>query len=393
MTHPSPPTIFERVDAAKMDQLRQAQSAGATVSQLKTIADDFDKSIVQGATNDIGNYVFESEDPYQTYLDISNAQNQTYQQLQVQSGQQLPQSIINALGIMANVEDRQKAIEHARKAWTMRDEDRRIGERKQAEAIALDIKIQKSRFNSLLLDFSNMDADEFLEKSEVILDELEFLGEPNILELREKIVTGQVGGEKTVFNPRSDSTTVSILEERITTDDPTLDLGDLNSMALLGKISYGDFKRFSGDITDLMDANLQEALADYRPGLLEGMTIFSGQGNEEINNYTNFKRAAGKAQRKAIRNMEEFDPFAWADENHASFMENEAESAEDTLLSDLEPFTSNTNIGGLKALQRAIVEAVELEGDDGAQTQRLRELQQRAQAHITSGKTIANWSD
>jgi len=396
MAEQTPPTVFERIHAAKMDELQQAQSAGATVSQLKNIADDFDKAVIQGATNDIGNYVFESDDPYQTYLDISNAQNLSYQQLQARglvSGQQLPKHIINAISIMTNTDDRQKAIDHARKAWTTRDEDRRIGEQQARELLARSLKAGNAEFNSLLLNFSSYRTDEeFLDASDEILEQLERDGEPNILELREKIVTGFVNGKTTVFNPRSRSLSVSILEERITTDDPTLDLGDLNRRAISGDISYADFKRFSGDIIDLMDANLQEALADYRPALLEGMTIFSGQGNQEINNYTKFKRAAGKAQRTAIRNMEEFDPFAWADENHASFMENEAESAETILMRDLQPYTS-TQRGGQNALQAAIVSSVDTNGDDHADTQRLRALQQRAQAYITSGKLITNWSD
>lgn len=395
MAEKTSPTVFERIHAAKMDELQQAQSAGATVSQLKNIADDFDKAVIQGATNDIGNYVFESEDPYQTYLDISNAQNLSYQQLQARglaAGQQLPKHIINAISIMTNTDDRQKAIDHARKAWTTRDEDRRIGEQKAKEFLARSLKAGNAEFNSLLLNFSGYTDEEFLDASDEILEQLERDGEPNILELREKIVTGLVDGKTTVFNPRSRSLSVSILEERITTDDPTLDLGDLNRRAISGDISYADFKRFSGDIIDLMDANLQEALADYRPALLEGMTIFSGQGNQEINNYTKFKRAAGKAQRNAIRNMEEFDPFAWADENHASFMENEAESAETILMRDLQPYTSSQR-GGQKALQAAIVSSVDTNGDDHADTQRLRSLQQRAQAYITSGKLITNWSN
>lgn len=395
MSEPASTTVFERINAAKIDQLRQAQSAGATVAQLKAIADDFDAAVIQGATNDIGTFVFESEDPYQTYLDISNASNQTYQELQAQGelpGWRLPQHIRNALGIMVNTEDRQKAVDHARKAWTSRDEDRRIGERKQKEEIEQSIKDQKVLFNTLLLDFPNMDEGDFLIDAENILQTLEDLGEPDIIELREKIVEGSVGGKVVVFNPISNDADILFLEERIRTEDPTLDLGDLNKRVIAGSISYADFKRFGEDIVNLMDANLQEALAEYRPGLMEGMVIFSGQGNEDINNYTKFKRAAGRAQRKAIRQQVEFDPYQWAEDNHASFMENEEKSAREQLLIDLQPFTFNENVNGFIALQNAIATAEDLSGADSDQAQRLRTLRDRAKAYIVSGKTIPNYS-
>ena len=185
-----------------------------------------------------------------------------------------------------------------------------------------------------------------------------------------------------------------MFERQIINEDPTLDLGDL-AVALSDKqLSYKDFSRLSGEVVQVMDDNVKAALEMVRPALPEGLQLYNTQQNAQLNRYTNLKKDLLKAQRLAILENTELDPFQWVDDNKEKYFDTPKTNQDDELIAQLTPYTSDVNKLGSVALDEKIEELREELGADNEDVKALVELRELANdLHNSDPSILVNWKN
>lgn len=397
-----PPTLGEKYRIMKLDRLNRAARAGATGSQIRTMANDFDELVVQGSINAIGQYVATAKDPHRAYLDVLEHPKIAAGIIKPKVNTGLPAHLQEAFDLLVNMDDRQKVIDNALKAWT--DAQRLVELQAKADINAnkADIRKGEKAFNVLLSQYGSedlLDAD-FLEQAQAIIDDMGALGydAAKLEKMESLIVTGTVfteedtTGTSIVYAPKSVSDIKVMIERRILREDPSLGLGELADLLADKQLSYEDYLDLSKQVVGVMDENVKDALASVRPALPEGLQLFSTQQNAQLNRYTALKKDLLKEQRLAVLQETEFNPFEWVKDNKENYFNTEQTSAEDQLISDLQPYTFNSEVLGSIALDAAIEASTNEFGASADVTKALVELKDRARAYITSGKTIQNWN-
>jgi len=397
-----PPTLGEKYQIMKNDQLNRAVRAGYTASELRQLADNFDESVVQGSINAIGQYVATAKDPHRAYLDVLEHPKIAAGIIKPKVNAGLPAHLGEAFDLLVNMDDRQKVIDNALKAWT--DAQRLVELQAKADINEnkADIRAGEKAFNVLLSQYGsdNLSDANFLKDAQAIIDDMGALGydTAKLEKMESLIVTTTVfteedtTGTSIVYSPKSVSDIKVLFERRILREDPDIDLGEL-AVALANKqLSYEDFTVLSKQVVSVMDENVKDALASVRPALPEGMQLFSTQQNAQLNRYTALKKDLLKEQRLAVLQETEFNPFEWVENNKENYFNTEQTSAEDQLFFDLQPYTFNSEVLGSIALDAAIEASTNEFGASADATKALVELKDRARAYITSGKTIQNWN-
>lgn len=397
-----PPTLGEKYKIMKLDRLNRAARAGATGSQIRTMANDFDELVVQGSINAIGQYVATAKDPHRAYLDVLEHPKIAAGIIKPKVNTGLPAHLQEAFDLLVNMEDRQKVIDNALKAWTDAQKLVDLQAKAAINKNKADIRKGEKAFNVLLSEYGSEDLQDadFLEQAQAIIDDMGALGydSAKLEKMESLIVTGTVfteedtTGTSIVYAPKSVSDIKVLFERRILREDPDIDLGEL-AVALADKqLSYEDYTVLSKQVVSVMDENVKDALASVRPALPEGLQLFSTQQNAQLNRYTALKKDLLKEQRLAVLQETEFNPFEWVEDNKDNYFNTEQTSAEDQLILDLQPYTFNSEVLGSVALDAAIEASTDEFGASADATKALVELKDRARAYITSGKTIQNWN-
>ncbi|MDA9820942.1 hypothetical protein N9C56_00210 [Paracoccaceae bacterium] len=397
-----PPTLGEKYKIMKLDRLNRAARAGATGSQIRTMANDFDELVVQGSINAIGQYVATAKDPHRAYLDVLEHPKIAAGIIKPKVNTGLPPHLQEAFDLLVNMDDRQKVIDNALKAWT---DAQRLVDLQAKAAInknKADIRKGEKAFNVLLSEYGSEDLQDadFLEQAQAIIDDMGALGydAAKLEKMESLIVTTTVFTEESttgtsiVYAPRSVSDIKVMIERRILREDPSLGLGELADLLADKQLSYEDYLDLSKQVVGVMDENVKDALASVRPALPEGLQLFSTQQNAQLNRYTALKKDLLKQQRLAVLQETEFNPFVWVENNKDNYFNTEQTSAEDQLILDLQPYTFNSEVLGSVALDAAIEASTDEFGASADATKALVELKDRARAYITSGKTIQNWN-
>jgi hypothetical protein len=386
----------------KLDRLNRAARAGATGSQIRTMANDFDELVVQGSINAIGQYVATAKDPHRAYLDVLEHPKIAAGIIKPKVNTGLPAHLQEAFDLLVNMDDRQKVIDNALKAWTDAQKLVDLQAKAAINENKADIREGEKAFNVLLSQYGSEDLQDadFLEQAQAIIDDMGALGyDAAKLEKMESLIVtttvfteGDTTGTSIVYAPKSVSDIKVLFERRILREDPDIDLGEL-AVALANKqLSYEDFTVLSKQVVIVMDENVKDALASVRPALPEGLQLFSTQQNAQLNRYTALKKDLLKEQRLAVLQETEFNPFVWVENNKDNYFNTEQTSAEDQLIFDLQPYTHNSEVLGSVALDAAIEASTDEFGASADATKALVELKDRARAYITSGKTIQNWN-
>ena len=399
-----PPTLGEKYAIMKTDQLNRAMRAGYTASELRILANNFDESVVQGSINAIGKYIAEAKDPHRAYLNVLQFPKIQAGTMKPRQGTGLPPNLAEGFSLLTNMEDRQKVLDNALKAWT----DKLRVQSAQAKAAIdenkADILENEKQFNILINSFgkSGTDDAQFLIDAETILDNLGALGydSDKLQKMQDLIVTetvvteDDITGTDIVYAPTSVKSIVTLFERQIINEDPTLDLGDL-AVALSDKqLSYKDFSRLSGEVVQVMDDNVKAALEMVRPALPEGLQLYNTQQNAQLNRYTNLKKDLLKAQRLAILENTELDPFQWVDDNKEKYFDTPKTNQDDELIAQLTPYTSDVNKLGSVALDEKIEELREELGADNEDVKALVELRELANdLHNSDPSILVNWKN
>ena len=399
-----PPTLGEKYKVMKLDRLNRAARAGATGSQIRTMANDFDELVVQGSVNAIGQYVATAKDPHRAYLDVLNYPKIAAGIIKPTPNTGLPAHLGEAFDLLVNMDDRQKVIDNALKAWTDAQKLVELEDKAKVNENKADIRAGEKAFNVLLSQYGSedlLDAD-FLEQAQEIIDDMGALGydAAKLEKMESLIVTGTVfteeatTGTSIVYAPKSVSDIKVLFERRILREDPDIDLGEL-AVALADKqLSYEDYTVLSRQVVSVMDENVKDALASVRPALPEGLQLFSTQQNAQLNRYTALKKDLLKEQRLAVLQETEFNPFVWVEKNKENYFNTEQTNADDAVIQELRPYTSNTDVTGSVALNEAIGASGEEFGFDHPDTKALVELRDRAKAlHLQNPNILQNWSD
>ena len=399
-----PPTLGEKYQIMRNDQLNRAVRAGYTASELRQLANNFDESVVQGSVNAIGQYVATAKDPHRAYLDVLNYPKIAAGIIKPTPNTGLPAHLGEAFDLLVNMDDRQKVIDNALKAWTDAQKLVDLQAKADINANKEDIRAGEKSFNVLLSQYGSedlLDAD-FLEQAQAIIDDMGALGydAAKLEKMESLIVTTTVFTEESttgtsiVYAPKSVSDIKVIFERRILREDPDIDLGKL-AVALADKqLSYEDYTVLSKQVVSVMDENVKDALASVRPALPEGLQLFSTQQNAQLNRYTALKKDLLKEQRLAVLQETEFNPFEWVENNKDNYFNTEQTSADDAVIQELRPYTSNTEVTGSVALDEAIEASGEDVGFDHPDTTALVELRDRAKAlHLQNPNILQNWSD
>ena len=399
-----PPTLGEKYQIMRNDQLNRAVRAGYTASELRQLADNFDESVVQGSINAIGQYVATAKDPHRAYLDVLEHPKIAAGIIKPKFNTGLPAHLQEAFDLLVNMDDRQKVIDNALKAWT---DAQRLVELQAKAAInenKADIRAGEKAFNVLLSQYGSedlLDAD-FLEQAQAIIDDMGALGydTAKLEKMESLIVTGTVfteedtTGTSIVYAPKSVSDIKVMIERRILREDPSLGLGELADLLADKQLSYEDYLDLSKQVVGVMDENVKDALASVRPALPEGLQLFSTQQNAQLNRYTALKKDLLKEQRLAVLQETEFNPFEWVEDNKDNYFNTEQTNADDAVIQALRPYTSNTEVTGSVALDAAIEASGEDVGFDHPDTKALVELRDRAKAlHLQNPNILQNWSD
>jgi len=397
-----PPTLGEKYQIMKNDQLNRAVRAGYTASELRQLADNFDESVVQGSINAIGQYVATAKDPHRAYLDVLEHPKIAAGIIKPKVNTGLPAHLQEAFDLLVNMDDRQKVIDNALKAWTDAQRLVELEDKAKVNKNKADIRAGEKAFNVLLSQYGSedlLDAD-FLEDATKIIQDMGALGydAAKLEKMENLIVTGTVFTEESttgtsiVYAPKSVSDIKVMIERRILREDPSLGLGELADLLADKQLSYEDYLDLSKQVVGVMDENVKDALASVRPALPEGLQLFSTQQNAQLNRYTALKKDLLKEQRLAVLQETEFNPFVWVENNKDNYFNTEQTSTEDQLILDLQPYTFNSEVLGSVALDAAIEAATRADGADAPATKALVELKDRARAYITSGKSIQNWN-
>lgn len=397
-----PPTLGEKYQIMRNDQLNRAVRAGYTASELRQLADNFDESVVQGSINAIGQYVATAKDPHRAYLDVLEHPKIAAGIIKPKVNTGLPAHLQEAFDLLVNMDDRQKVIDNALKAWTDAQRLVELEDKAKVNKNKADIRAGEKAFNVLLSQYGSEDLQDadFLEDATKIIQDMGALGydAAKLEKMESLIVTGTVfteedtTGTSIVYAPKSVSDIKVLFERRILREDPDIDLGEL-AVALADKqLSYEDYTVLSKQVVSVMDENVKDALASVRPALPEGLQLFSTQQNAQLNRYTALKKDLLKEQRLAVLQETEFNPFVWVENNKDNYFNTEQTSAEDKLILDLQPYTFNSEVLGSVALDAAIEASTDEFGASADATKALVELKDRARAYITSGKTIQNWN-
>jgi len=399
-----PPTLGEKYKIMKLDRLNRAARAGATGSQIRTMANDFDELVVQGSVNAIGQYVATAKDPHRAYLDVLNYPKIAAGIIKPTPNTGLPAHLGEAFDLLVNMEDRQKVIDNALKAWTDAQKLVDLQAKADINENKEDIRKGEIAFNVLLSQYGSealLDAD-FLEDATKIIQDMGALGydAAKLEKMESLIVTTTVFTEESttgtsiVYAPRSVSDIKVMIERRILREDPSLGLGELADLLADKQLSYEDYLDLSKQVVGVMDENVKDALASVRPALPEGLQLFSTQQNAQLNRYTALKKDLLKEQRLAVLQEIEFNPFVWVENNKDNYFNTEQTSADDAVIQELRPYTSSTEVTGSVALDEAIEASGEDVGFDHPDTTALVELRDRAKAlHLQNPNILQNWSD
>ena len=399
-----PPTLGEKYRIMKLDRLNRAARAGATGSQIRTMANDFDELVVQGSINAIGQYVATAKDPHRAYLDVLEHPKIAAGIIKPKVNTGLPAHLQEAFDLLVNMEDRQKVIDNALKAWTDAQRLVELEDKAKVNKNKADIRAGEKAFNVLLSQYGSdnlLDAN-FLKDAQAIIKDMGALGydAAKLEKMESLIVTGTVfteedtTGTSIVYAPKSVSDIKVLFERRILREDPDIDLGEL-AVALADKqLSYEDYLDLSKQVVSVMDENVKDALASVRPALPEGLQLFNTQQNAQLNRYTALKKDLLKEQRLAVLQETEFNPFEWVEKNKKNYFNTEQTNADDAVIQELRPYTSNTEVTGSVALDAAIEASGEDVGFDHPKTKALVELRDRAKAlHLQNPNILLNWSD
>ena len=399
-----PPTLGEKYQIMRNDQLNRAVRAGYTASELRQLANNFDESVVQGSVNAIGQYVATAKDPHRAYLDVLNYPKIAAGIIKPTPNTGLPAHLGEAFDLLVNMDDRQKVLDNALKAWTDAQKLVDLQAKADINKNKADIKAGEKAFNVLLSQYGSdnlLDAN-FLEQAQAIIDDMGALGydAAKLEKMESLIVTGTVfteediTGTSIVYAPRSVSDIKVMIERRILREDPSLGLGELADLLADKQLSYEDYLDLSKQVVEVMDENVKDALASVRPALPEGLQLFSTQQNAQLNRYTALKKDLLKEQRLAVLQETEFNPFVWVENNKDNYFNTEQTSADDAVIQELRPYTSNTEVTGSVALDEAIEASGEDVGFDHPDTKALVELRDRAKAlHLQNPNILQNWSD
>ncbi len=399
-----PPTLGEKYQIMKNDQLNRAVRAGYTASELRQLADNFDESVVQGSINAIGQYVATAKDPHRAYLDVLEHPKIAAGIIKPKVNTGLPAHLQEAFDLLVNMDDRQKVIDNALKAWTDAQKLVELEDKAKVNKNKADIRKGEKAFNVLLSQYGSedlLDAD-FLEQAQAIIDDMGALGydAAKLEKMESLIVTGTVfteentTGTSIVYAPKSVSDIKVMIERRILREDPSLGLGELADLLADKQLSYEDYLDLSKQVVGVMDENVKDALASVRPALPEGLQLFSTQQNAQLNRYTALKKDLLKEQRLAVLQETEFNPFVWVENNKDNYFNTEQTNADDAVIQELRPYTSNTEVTGSVALDAAIEASGEDVGFDHPDTKALVELRDRAKAlHLQNPNILQNWSD
>ena len=399
-----PPTLGEKYKIMKLDRLNRAARAGATVSQIRTMANDFDELVVQGSINAIGQYVATAKYPHRAYLDVLEHPKIAAGIIKPKVNTGLPAHLQEAFDLLVNMEDRQKVIDNALKAWTDAQKLVELEDRAKVNKNKADISAGEKAFNVLLSQYGSedlLDAD-FLEQAQAIIDDMGALGydAAKLEKMESLIVTTTVFTEESttgtsiVYAPKSVSDIKVMIELRILREDPSLGLGELADLLADKQLSYEDYLDLSKQVVGVMDENVNDALASVRPALPEGLQLFNTQQNAQLNRYTALKKDLLKEQRLAVLQETEFNPFEWVENNKDNYFNTEQTNADDAVIQELRPYTSNTEVTGSVALDEAIEASGEDVGFDHPETKALVELRDRAKAlHLQNPNILQNWSD
>jgi len=399
-----PPTLGEKYKIMKNDHLNRAVRAGYTASELRQLADNFDESVVQGSINAIGQYVATAKDPHRAYLDVLEHPKIAAGIIKPKVNTGLPAHLQEAFDLLVKMDDRQKVIDNALKAWTDAQKLVELQAKADINANKADIRKGEKAFNVLLSQYGSedlLDAD-FLEQAQAIIDDMGALGydAAKLEKMESLIVTGTVfteedtTGTSIVYAPKSVSDIKVMIERRILREDPSLGLGELADLLADKQLSYEDFKVLSKQVVGVMDENVKDALASVRPALPEGLQLFSTQQNAQLNRYTALKKDLLKEQRLAVLQETEFNPFEWVEDNKDNYFNTEQTNADDAVIQELRPYTSNTEVTGSVALDAAIEASGEDVGFDHPDTKALVELRDRAKAlYLQNPNILQNWSD
>ena len=399
-----PPTLGEKYQIMRNDQLNRAVRAGYTASELRQLANNFDESVVQGSVNAIGQYVATAKDPHRAYLDVLNYPKIAAGIIKPTPNTGLPAHLGEAFDLLVNMEDRQKVIDNALKAWTDAQKLVDLQAKADINENKEDIRKGEIAFNVLLSQYGSedlLDAD-FLEDATKIIQDMGALGydAAKLEKMESLIVTTTVFTEESttgtsiVYAPRSVSDIKVMIERRILREDPSLGLGELADLLADKQLSYEDYLDLSKQVVGVMDENVKDALASVRPALPEGLQLFNTQQNAQLNRYTALKKDLLKEQRLAVLQEIEFNPFVWVENNKDNYFNTEQTNADDAVIQELRPYTSNTEVTGSVALDEAIEASGEDVGFDHPNTTALVELRDRAKAlHLQNPNILQNWSD